>query len=341
MNILLGALKIIFLLGFLVFIHEGGHFTIAKFCKIKVKEFSLGFGPNIFSKQGRETKYSIRAIPFGGYVDMLGETEQSNERGSFSEAKVSHRIAIVMAGAVVNIVFGLIAYFLLMTVSGVNSSTIIKQVIPEYVAENVVLESGDKIVKINGEKTRIKSDVDNILFRSNGEKLLLLIERNGESKEVLITPVTIQYGEMTRYILGVEVEQAEKNWKNNLYYGFWETVSFLDSTKDGLIMLLTGNVQISQMTGPVGISEMVVETSGVYDFVYLLAVVSLSLGITNLLPIPALDGGKIVILIIEAIRKKKMSEELELKIQSLGFTFLILLSLYVSFNDVARLFFGK
>lgn len=112
----------------------------------------------------------------------------------------------------------------------------------------------------------------------------------------------------------------------------------MNSTKDGLIMLFTGNVSIDQMTGPVGISEMVVQTSGVYDFVYLLAVVSLSLGITNLLPIPALDGGKIVLLIIEAIRKKKMSEEMELKIQSIGFTFLILLSLYVSFNDITRLF---
>ena len=103
-------------------------------------------------------------------------------------------------------------------------------------------------------------------------------------------------------------------------------------------MLVTGNVNINQMTGPVGISGMVVQTSGIYDFVYLLAVISLSLGVTNLLPIPALDGGKIVLLLIEAIRKKKIEEELELKIQSIGFAFLILLSLYVSFNDVVKLF---
>lgn len=136
----------------------------------------------------------------------------------------------------------------------------------------------------------------------------------------------------------MEVEQKEKNLANNLYFGFWETVEFLSSTKDGFVMLVTGNVQLNQMTGPVGISEMVVQTSGVQDFVYLLSVVSLSLGVTNLLPIPALDGGKIVLLLVEAIRKKKISEEMELKIQTVGFTFLILLSLYVSFNDVARLF---
>lgn len=338
MGFLIGAVKVIFLLGFLVFIHEGGHFLVAKWCKVKVREFSLGFGPSLFSKQGLETKYSIRAIPLGGYVDMLGETEQVAEKGSFSEAKVSSRIAIVVAGAVVNIVFGLVVYFFLMTLAGSNSSTVIKQLIPEYLSEKTVLQAGDRIVSINGKKTRIKSDVDNILFQSKGENLDLWVERNGEMTELIVTPITISYGEMTRYILGVEVEQMPKNWKNNIYYGFWEMVEFLVSTKDSFVMLFTGNVQINQMTGPVGISEMVVETSGVKDFVYLLAVVSLSLGVTNLLPIPALDGGKILLLVIEAIRRKKMGEELELKIQSIGFMFLILLSLYVSLNDVARLF---
>ena len=152
-----------------------------------------------------------------------------------------------------------------------------------------------------------------------------------------IIPIAISYGKGTRYILGVEVEKAESNLKNNLHYGFWETTEFVSSIGDRLMLLLTGNVTINQMTGPVGISEMVVATNGVRDFVYLLAVISLSLGVTNLLPIPALDGGKIVLLIIEGIRKKKIEEELELKIQSIGFAFLILLSLYVSFHDVARL----
>lgn len=338
MNIIIGIVKVVFLLGFLVFIHEGGHFLVAKICKVKVKEFSIGFGPNVFSIQEKETKYSVRAIPFGGYVDMIGENEQLNIEGSFSQAKVWHRIAIVSAGAIVNIIFGIVVYFILMTNSGINSSTIVKQIIPEYSSENNSLQPGDKILMINNKKTRIKSDIDNILFESKGNKLDLLIERNQENVNISMNPICIKYGDMTRYILGIEVEKDTQSLKNNLYYGFWETVEFLDSTKDGLLMLFTGNVQMNQMTGPLGISEMVVQTSGVYDFVYLLAVISLSLGVTNLLPIPALDGGKILLLIIELIRRKKMSEELELKIQSLGFTFLILLSLYISFNDVVRLF---
>lgn len=192
MGFIVGALKVIFLLGFLVFIHEGGHFLVAKFCKVKVREFSLGFGPNLFSKQGEETKYSIRAIPFGGYVDMVGETEQVAEKGSFSEAKVSHRIAIVVAGAVVNIVFGLVAYFLLMSLAGTNRSTVVKQVIPEYASETMTLQAGDKITQINDKKTRIKSDMDMVLLQSKGETLEVWIERNGEKMQFLINPTEVK-----------------------------------------------------------------------------------------------------------------------------------------------------
>lgn len=338
MGIIIGFVKVIFLLGFLVFIHEGGHFAVAKFCKVKVREFSIGFGPNIFSKQGNETKYSIRVIPFGGYVDMLGENESVDENGSFSNASVRDRIAIVSAGAIVNIVFGIIVYFLLMSFSGTNASTVIKNIIPAYASEVTVLQPNDKIININGKKTRIKSSVDDVLFDSKGENLEVTVERNGQIVNLVVTPVSVDYGNITRYILGVEVEQEEANFKNNIYYGFWETIEFLNSTGKGLTLLFSGNVGLNQMSGPVGISSMVVKTSGIYEFVYLLAIISLSLGVTNLFPIPALDGGKIVLLIYEAIRGKKIDEEVELKIQSIGFTFLILLSLYISFNDVVRLF---
>ncbi len=251
---------------------------------------------------------------------------------------MSRRISIVAAGAIVKILFGMVVYFLLMTCSGMNSSTTIQALIPEYISENTVLQSGDRILAINGKKTRIKSDVDEILLLSNGEVLNVLVDRNGSKLALQVTPTAIEYGEMTRYILGVEVKQDEKSFTNNLYYGYWETVAFVSSVGDSLKLLFTGNVGLDQMTGPVGISGMVVKTSGFYEFVYLLAIVSLSLGVTNLLPIPALDGGKILLLIIEGVRRKKLDEELEIKIQSLGFTFLILLSLYISFNDIVRIF---
>ena len=338
MDFVIGIFKVIFLLGILILIHESGHFFVARFCKVKVKQFAIGFGPKIYSKQGNETKYSVRAIPLGGFVELLGETEKVDEEGAFNKAKISSRLAIVSAGAIVNIVFGVIVYFLLMAISGVNSSTTVNNLIPEYITSSTVLQVGDEILSINGQKTRIKSDIDRILLQSTGEDLIISVRRNGQNIELNSKPVEITYGDFSRYILGIEVKQAPKNLKNNLYYGFWETQEFLHQTGMGIKQLLTGKAKINQMSGPIGISNIVVKNKGMYNYVYLFAVISLSLGITNLFPIPALDGGKIILFVIEAIRKKPIDEDLELKIQSLGFSFLILLSIYVSINDVINLF---
>lgn len=338
MSFIIGVIKVLFLLGFLILIHESGHFFTARLCKVKAKQFAIGFGPKVYSKQGKETKYLIRAIPLGGYVELLGETEKVNEEGSFNNATISKRLAIVSAGAIVNIIFGILVYFLLMAISGVNSSTTIKRIIPDYMNSSIVLQDGDQILEINGKKTRIKLDIDKVLLKSNGEELKVLINRNGQNIELLTKPVKIEYEGIERFVLGVEIEQAPKSIKNNLYYGMWETVGFIEQTGDGLKQLVTGKANFKQMTGPIGISGMVVKNKGFYNYIYLLAVISLSLGITNLFPIPALDGGKIVLLLIEAIKKKPIDEELELKIQSLGFSFLILLSIYISINDIVNLF---
>ena len=338
MGFLIGIAKVIFLLGLLILIHEGGHFLVAKICKVKVKQFSIGFGPKVFIKQGKETKYSVRAIPLGGFVEMLGENERVEEEGAFNKAKISHRFAIVIAGPIVNIVFGILVYFILMSITGVNATTTIKSLIPEYITSNTVLQSGDEVLQINGQKTKIKSDIDNILFQSNGDDLNVVVNRNGQTMELIVKPVEIKYGEISRYILGIEVEQAPKNLKNNVYYGFLETEEFIHQTGNGLKQLVTGKAKIEQMSGPIGMSGVIVKNKGIYNFVYFLAVISLSLGVTNLLPIPALDGGRLVLILIEAIRRKPLDEELELKIQTLGFSFLIMLSIYVSINDLFKIF---
>lgn len=334
--IILNAIKIIFLLGFLILIHEGGHFLVARAFKIEVEEFSIGFGPKIFSKQGKNTKYTLRAIPFGGYVNMLGEAERVDEKGSFSNAKVLPRIAIVAAGGVVNIIFGVIVFFILTLIAGTNVSTTIEAILPEY-AENIQsLQVGDTILEIEGNAVKLKSDIDKNMQKINSNNpITLLIERDGKTQYVQVIPS--KYEEQG-YILGVQVAIKEKSLQNNVYYAFWETINFTLSIGDSLKMLFTGAVKPNQMMGPIGISEMVAETSSVYNFVYLLSLVSLSLGVTNLLPIPALDGGKIFLLIIEGIRGKALKEEIELGIQSAGFTLLILFSLYVSYNDILRIF---
>lgn len=197
------------------------------------------------------------------------------------------------------------------------------------------LKFGDKIIKINDEKIRLKSDISSALYGADGSEIKVIVERNGEELEFNVKPT--EYEENT-YILGIQVALIDATWNEKLYYGFWETVNFVESMIESVKLLFTGNIKIDQMTGPIGISEIVVKSNGIYNFIYLLCLISLSLGVTNLLPIPALDGGRIVLLIIEGIRGKALKEEIELGIQSAGFLLLILLSLYVSYKDILRIF---
>lgn len=254
-SFLINAIKIIFLLGFLIFIHEGGHFIVAKLCKVKVNEFAIGFGKTIWQKQGKETKYAIRMIPLGGFVSMEGEVESSDVEGSFSKASVWKRMAIVVAGATVNILFGIIVYFILMSTVG------------------------------------------------------------------------IQF-----------VDSARDTFINRIYYGAIGTWEFILMLFESIKVLFTGGISADQMVGIVGISEVVATTAGVVNYIYLLAVISISLGITNLLPIPALDGGKILILLIEVIRRKPIKPETEATIQLLGFSILLALTIFVTYNDIIRIF---
>ncbi|MGN1269834.1 MAG: RIP metalloprotease RseP [Clostridia bacterium] len=418
-SLIITILKIIFILGFLVLIHEGGHFLTAKLCKVKVNEFAIGFGPTIWKKQGKETKYALRLIPLGGFVNMEGEEERSDKEGSFSKASIPKRIAIVAAGGLTNIIFALIVYFALMGFTGNNTSNIIEGVIPNTNAEVVGIQPGDKILKVDGKKINYKNDLDEALKKCEGNPIEVVVERNGKQENFIIKPVEEKYnytgiaidgsgetntkiaavypkspaemqgleigdtilkinetevagnakklveeinktindvieftiernGEILKilvtpevrenYYIGVYLQKAENNFANNIYYAFFETGNFAFSIVDNLKMLFTGNVSVNQMMGPVGIGEVVAKTNGFADFIYILALISISLGFTNLLPFPPLDGGKIVIFIIEAIRRKPISEKLEIYIQMIGFALLIGLSILVTYNDILRIF---
>ncbi|MCI8291312.1 MAG: RIP metalloprotease RseP [Clostridia bacterium] len=414
---LINAFKIIFVLGFLVLIHEGGHFLVAKFFKVKVNEFSIGFGKKIWSKQKGETQYSIRMVPFGGYVSMLGEEEKSDDDRSFSQQSILKRIAIVAAGGIVNIVFGLMVYFLLITCIGNFASRNVESVVQNYAAEQAGILPGDEIIEANGKHVFITKDLNSELSKAGSDKVSLKVKRNNEERQFEVYPtevksksigiyldsnsnqatkisymyedspakgiletgdiileangedvknnyekllsiidnaesnlllkvdrkgeqrsVTIQPKEYSNYYLGVTFKIADKDLFTRLYYGFFETGNFALSLIDNVKSLFTGRVSVDQMMGPIGISKTVADTNNFYDFIYLMALISLSLGITNLLPFPALDGGKIFILLIEAIRRKPMKENTEILIQMVGFSLIILLSIYISYIDVTRFF---
>ena len=346
---------------------------------------------------------------------MEGEDERSEDDRSFSKASIPKRIAICSAGAIVNILFAVIVYFIVMATSGLYISNVVDSTIPGYSAEQAGIQSGDSIVELNGEKVKNKYDLDSIMKNATGDEILVKVERNGETLQFNIKPtevksratgmyldenckviivekgsssekqgiqandvitkinneetngdtnkivevlqqegigtilLNIQRGNtevnieftpdyVSTYYLGVNMKMAPDTFLNRCYYGLVETKTFVFSIVDNVKQLFTGNVGIDQMTGPIGIGEMVSQTNGFREFIYLMALISISLGVTNLLPIPALDGGKILILIIEAIRGKPMKQENEINIQLLGFSILIALSIYVSYNDILRLF---
>ena len=207
-SFLITIIKIVFILGLLVLIHEGGHFCVAKLCKIKVNEFAIGFGPTIWKKQGKETKYALRLIPLGGFVNMEGEEERSNAEGSFSNASIPKRIAVVAAGGLVNMIFALIVYFTLMSFTGNNVSTIVESVMPNTGAEAAGIQSGDKIIKINGKNIHYKTDLDNSLENYNGNNLEVVIERNGEKITYNIKPVEEKYN-----YTGIAISTSTANTK--------------------------------------------------------------------------------------------------------------------------------
>lgn len=339
LNVFLSVVKIAFLLGFLIFIHEGGHFLVAKLCKIKVKEFAIGFGPIIWKKQGKETKYVLRAIPLGGFVNLLGEEEAVDEEGSFSKASNIKKIAILLAGGMVNIIFGLIVYFVLTTTTGTFVSTTVDQTVENYAAESAGIQEGDKILEVNGKQIKRKSQIDKIVEKNNGEEINITLERNNELIEMTITP-TLEENENTtrKYYLGIIFKVAEESFTGDIYYGFWDTVEFSVSILDNVKQLFTGNVGVDQLTGPVGISEVVVKTENTSQFIYILALISLSLGVTNLLPVPPLDGGKILLVLIEAIIRRPIKEKVNVAIQMTGFFLIMGLAVLVTYNDVLRIF---
>ena len=188
MSIIINALKIVFLLGFLIFIHEGGHFLAARLSKVKVEEFSIGFGPKLFKKKGKETEYSLSLFPFGGYVRMTGENERSEDPNSFNNAKILNRIFIVAAGAIVNIIFGIIVYFILSMSSGYNISTTVSKILPEAEQNISSVEIGDKILKINDVEIENSSFFKFELYKHDiGDKVEITVERDGNKRVLTIT----------------------------------------------------------------------------------------------------------------------------------------------------------
>ncbi len=331
------AAIIVFLL--VVMLHELGHFAVAKMVGIKVLEFSIGMGPVIYSNEKGETKYSLRALPIGGYVAMEGEETDSDDERSFNNAKVSSRIAVVLAGATMNFVLAIVAFFIINMVRGFPT-TVINDFTENSSAYTAGMRSGDKVISIDGAEIKSWDEISKTISHAVNEKMDFVVERDGESVDLQI-PVVEQniegYG--TRKIVGI-IPKNETSFGQSVIYAFKDTGYVIKMVFSALHGLVTGGVHTQDLAGPIGVINIISEQSknGILSVISILGLISANLGVMNLLPIPALDGGKILFLLIEAIKGEPVNTKIEQGFATAGIMLLFALMLYVTiFGDLKRI----
>lgn len=330
---MLTALAAIFVFLMVILIHELGHFVVAKSVGIKVNEFSIGMGPKIFQKKKGETEYTLRILPIGGYVKMEGEDETSDDPRSFSKASPLSRIAVVAAGAVMNFILAITVFSIVSYGIGMPTNTI-DDTIKGSPAEKSGLISGDIITSIDGNMINSWETIENSIKNSDPNKELeIKIKRYNESKTYLIRPIVDE----GRTLIGI-VPKYERSIFSATKGGFEKTFTFLKLMFDFIGMVFKGQVSTRDLSGPIGVIHEVGVAAklGIYNLLYILGFISVNLGFFNLLPIPALDGSRIVFLMIELVRGKPIDPDKEGFIHFIGFVLLISLMLLVTYRDILK-----
>lgn len=333
----------ILVFGVVIMIHELGHFIMAKSSGIRVNEFSIGMGPQLFGKKVGDTEYSVRALPIGGYVAMEGEDEESDAEDSFNSAPVQNRIGVVVAGAVMNMILGfLVLLFLTSRQSAITSRTVY-DFYEGAMTQQTGLMAGDEIVAINGRKCYIANDVIYEFARTQNGVADFTVIRNGE--KILLEDVTFdtyidEETGLKQMVIDFSVYPIDKTIPNMLKEaGNW-TISIARMVFLSLVDLVTGNVAINQMSGPVGIVSTISDavSYGLESVLMILAMITINLGVFNLLPFPALDGGRLVFLLVELVRGKPVDQKYEMWVNSAGIVILLGFMAFVTFSDITRLF---
>lgn len=329
--------------GLLIFVHELGHFLTAKAMGVKVNEFAMGMGPTILRFGKKETKYAIRLLPIGGFVNMEGEQEFSDHERSYHKKPVWRRILIIISGAFMNILLGFLMLSIIFSFFKVLPTTTIDSFKDESISSEY-LQVGDKIVSINGTKIYSYADIDFSIKRAKDTVYDIKITRNG--KRILLEDVRLPSETNADGLKAVERDfylgYTSKNVFSVLKYAALNTVSIARLIWLTLIDLVTGNEGLKAMSGPVGVVGEIgkAANSSIFDLLLLVSFMSINLGIFNLLPLPALDGGHLVFLTIEGIRRKPINPEHAGMVHLVGFALLILLIITVTFNDIVRLISG-
>lgn len=324
----------------LIFVHELGHFLACKWAGITVNEFALGMGPVLISRTKGDTTYSLRAFPIGGFCAMEGEDEESENEGAFGRAPLHKRILVIIAGSLMNLLLGLALLGILSSQLPVFGSTVVAD-FKEGATSSAHLVPGDKITKINGHRVRTLNDIDYEFSRERDGLMEMQVVRDGET----VTLPDVQF--QMRDIEGIKiinmdfrVHRIEKTPMGVVTNTFNWTLSLIKQVWGSFIDLITGRYGVTQLSGPVGVTTAIGQASsmGWQSLLLLVSIITLNLGVFNLLPVPALDGGRLIFLLIELVRRKPIDQRYEGLVHMVGFMLLIALMLFVTVNDVLKLF---
>lgn len=334
----------IFIFGLLILVHELGHYIAARCFKVTIKEFSIGLGPKLVSYVSKKTniRYSLRLLPVGGYVSMVGEDEETDDPNALNKKKPWKRLIIMVAGAGTNITIGVLAMLILVaTPNFVIGGTTVAEIDSTYVQTQAdELLVGDKIVKVGNTSVHYYQELSYEIMNKGYEPTDLTVVRNGE-KVVLksvVFPVTeesgVAFGDMF-----FKVSALKKTFGNVIGYSLYSSFSTIKMIFDSIKSLITGRFGFSSLSGPVGVTKTVADSAkaGISNLVYICIFITMNLGVFNLLPIPALDGSRIVFVIIEMIRKKPIEPKYEGYIHFGGLIVLFILMIAVTFKDVFSL----
>lgn len=341
----------ILIFSIIIIIHELGHFLLAKKNGICVLEFSLGLGPKLVGVQKGETYYCIKLLPFGGECRMLGEDEEEEAENAFGKKSVWARISVVAAGPIFNFILAFVLSVIVIGIRGYDSSVVQKTVLVEKTSplEEAGIQEGDEIKEINGETIHLSREIYLYLQLNNSEETLQIVyERDGKEYEAAVTP---EYNEESKsYMIGISgLGIREKGGAlRTLQYSIYEVRYWIVSTFKSLGMLVTGELGVKDLSGPVGIVDVIgdsyeaAKSSGALSVLLTMLEMAIlltaNLGVMNLLPFPALDGGRLVFLLIEAITRKRVPEKIEAVVHFIGLMLLFALMIFVMFNDVAKIF---